>query len=427
MVAMAGAVLFFIWHAAVYLPGELKNIGYSKTDFVVFYAAGASITGSQPIEPVDLYGKPIKAIIHGLSTHKGGTTYLYLPQAAVLFAPFGLLSFADAAFVMLALNICFLLGAYYLTIWGLLRDSVFRLRYSVLLVVLTFTDTWVGLLLRGQVNGAVWFLLVLGTVMLVRQKQIVAGALISIATVFKIFPVIFVPYFLIKKQFAAAVSFAAAQCIILLATLPFFGVDGITYFLRHELPDLLHGHIGSLAQSTSLFGSFRMSVKLGWFDFISINRKFVVSVGEDVHRVLVILALIALVWLWWRLRAQRTPTQYLFEYSVIILFVLLFSKSIHDDFHFWMLPFLLYLVRAPLQKKYSAHHLLAAAILIVTQWWSLLPFDEDGTFLIFKAPTAGLLLALFLCVLGTWPYLRARLFYDAADSGDTAASSSRSI
>lgn len=175
-----------------------------------------------------------------------------------------------------------------------------------------------------------------------------------------------------------------------------------TDFINIQRDIIVHGDLGYLVDSTSLFGSFRAAVKNGAFDRIASQvthpRKYIVAIGEVIHRWSTAMVFILIIGTFWYTRKQKSPHAFLFDYATIILFILLFAKSIHSAFHLFALPFILFFVHFPLKRKYIMMHVVGITTLIMTHFWNVLPITPFWTIGVWKMPTLGLFILFFLAL-----------------------------
>src|SRR3990167_2194215 len=250
LLCVVAAVALFVFYTGWYQRQALQRIGYGETDYAVFYVAGTQLLHGVA---GDIYN-PATFIpaVKALRETNGGTRYVYFPASVFLFAPLALFSYKTGVVAWLFFNIALFVAAYYIGVW-LVDPRWWRLRYSLILAALTFSDTAVCLMKRGQINGLIWLVFMLGLVFLARGggrrgcdgragddgrevsgwrvvSEVVAGAMYGVNILLKIFPVVFVPYFILKKQWRAAVAVVVFLVVVFALTIPVFGGDGQTRF-----------------------------------------------------------------------------------------------------------------------------------------------------------------------------------------------------
>lgn len=394
------SILFFFYMTALDEHIRQQNSGFGQSDLAVFVVAGRSMIGLVDMQPMELYTNrvKIKRVIAAVRPAAGGTHFLYLPQSALFFVPFALLKFKTVTLLWLICNSLFVILAYYFSIAYLVRDQIMRIRYSLLLCALAFADTVQGLMRTGQINGFIWLLLIGGCIVLTQKNNLVSGVLFGIAATLKIFPIIFFPYLLLKGSWRSALTLLLTCLALVLLSLPWFGVHGLSTFTHDILPNLLRGDIGYIRESTSLFGSFMKSIQLGHWDWVGVSRKSIIAAGKNMHPFLVVGMLIIVSWVLYRRRKMKDATTILMDYSIVVLFILLFSKSIHSAYQLWTLPIIMYFFHLPLQRKFLGAHMFGVATLVLTQYSQRL-FTDNVVWWIIKPATLGMLVLFIVTLL----------------------------
>lgn len=399
------AIAFFIWFSAFHILQNERSRAAGKIDFVVFYSAGKMVTRND-VPAVKVYSrKVLLSVIHEVRKKKGPGVFLYPPPAAVIFVPLSVLNFKLAVSVWAVISSCAVIAAYYLTIGVLLADRITRIRYSVILAVLVLTDTLHSLFFYGQINGALLLLMIGGFAALSKNKAWLSGFLLSTATVLKIFPILFFPYLLIKKQWTAAISFVLTGIGWFALALPFFHWNGILYFFTNRIPHVLGAGVGYVNESTSLFGSFRASVRQHHFDWLSSNTKSLIDFGEKALPAISVLLLVGAGIVLLRARTILTGKQLLLDYGVIMLILLVVPKATHLAFHLWLIPIALYWiarVQRPYAPKDVAYAVLMVAILAFTGIWKIPHYYSVYHTILFLKPATAAMIILAIVVVGQY-------------------------
>lgn len=370
--AMILAVTFFVWQG-VHSNKDRERVGYGKTDFGVFVATGATILHSSGLKPSHIYTKTLfKPVVQRIRHVHGGTQFLYPPQAAVLFAPFAVLPFTTAASLFLWLNAFVFIVTYYTVIrWGI-GDRVQRIRYSALLVILAWSEPLSKVFKSGQLNVIVGALLVGGCIAIAYKRQYISGVALAIATAIKVFPVLFVPYLIIKKQWSALGAYVATSLALWLATLPFFGVDGLYRFWQYPFSWLMNGRLNYIGKSISLYGTFR-NMQYDFIDALQVSKHSLIVYGGYIFTVLTLCALVGLWYILWKRRTNTEPKGLLIEYTLIICFFLLFSKYIHTQYLVWLVPAILYCLAEPWKHTHERRMIgVGILVLFFTQFYTVL-------------------------------------------------------
>ncbi|OGY81422.1 MAG: hypothetical protein A3F54_02130 [Candidatus Kerfeldbacteria bacterium RIFCSPHIGHO2_12_FULL_48_17] len=423
LLCVVAAVALFVFYTGWYQRQALQRIGYGETDYAVFYVAGTQLLHGVA---GDIYN-PATFIpaVKALRETNGGTRYVYFPASVFLFAPLALFSYKTGVVAWLFFNIALFVAAYYIGVW-LVDPRWWRLRYSLILAALTFSDTAVGLMKRGQINGLIWLVFMLGLVFLARGggrrgrdgragddgrevsgwrvvSEVVAGAMYGVNILLKIFPVVFVPYFILKKQWRAAVAVVVFLVVVFALTIPVFGGDGQTRFWEVVLPKQLAGtDFGDNKNNNSLYGTFDYSTyqaESPWYAPAGAGHaEFQNYVLRYIHLVGTGVAFVALAWVLWRCRDRHARLDYLLDYALILLFVLLFAKGVRTAYNLWTIPAIVYFFSGRWSWRRVPLVLGALAVLLTTQFWRLLPVAVADVWGPLRITNVGLV-ALFVALL----------------------------
>ncbi len=410
---MIAVVIGFMFYHGYYYNNQHQKQGSGKVDFAVFYVAGSTITNNIDLEPIDLYTQnKIRPAIESVRSQNGGTHYLYLPQAAVLFAPFGFTSLGLMAKIWAAVNSLIFITTFYAIIrWLLNEQKLYNVRYSLTLLGLLFAKTTESLTSTGQVNGLLLGLMMLTFIGLAHQNKRtgmwLSGIGVALSSVLKVFPGIFIPYFLLKKRWKAFAISAGTVIILTLATVPFFGIDGMKVFMTERLPQLASGEVTGVAKSSSLYGTTRSAIKNQVLTFGETPKKEITNAVDKAYPFVVLFFAIGIGYILVRHRNEEHPTHYLIDYGLIMLFILLCAKIVHLQYHLWTIPLLLLLIRLPFKKTTTWLYIAAIIILALTQYGKLLSLPGIDTWLI-KPNTLGELLLLAILIGLRTPWLKDR-------------------
>jgi hypothetical protein len=266
------------------------------------------------------------------------------------------------------------------------RDRLQKIPYSLLLAALGYAAPVMGLFKTGQINTAIWLLMIGGCFSLAYRKQYVAGTMLAVATAVKVFPVIFFPYLLVKKQWEAAGAFMVTTALLWLSTIPFFGVGGVYRFWQYPFSLLMQGKLNFIHESISLYGTFRNVIRDGMFQWTEIPKKILISNVEHALTVLTVAALCGVGYLLWKHRTELQSRATIYEYTLIICVFLLFSKSIHPQYLFWLLPVLLLWI-SNFKKRWLVA--IGIALILFTQFYN--HFFLLHQVLLFRMHTIGVI------------------------------------
>lgn len=217
------ALLLVLVAAAAYSV----RIRGGMADFTVFYRAGGRLAAGELLyQPAD-----------------GHFMFKYLPASALLFVPLARLPLDVAEAVWFALSLLALAWSFVLVRRLVPRPHV---RYLLLASGLVLAKYFLHELRLGQINIVVMTVLLLATRALAGERtagrDATAGVLAGIATALKPYAVVFLPYFLIKRNWVACAAGVGVLALAVLVPALFYGVHGNT--------DLLRAWVATLSQST---------------------------------------------------------------------------------------------------------------------------------------------------------------------------------
>lgn len=164
---------------------------------------------------------------------------VYPPLYSFLFAPIALLPLRQAQVVWLALNQLFLLGSIvgFWQIWKARTGVILPLAFPVIFYLLagsiyhpTMEHLW-----YGQSNLPILFLVTWAIYLVVKPRPIIvwSALLFAIAIGLKVFPAIFLPYFIVRKKFWLVLTVVAFIVGLVLISLTV--VDPKDYFRFPEV------------------------------------------------------------------------------------------------------------------------------------------------------------------------------------------------
>ncbi len=359
-----------IWYHGYYYNHIHEKQAAGKVDLAVFYVAGAAITRQANLEPIELYSQnKIRPAIEQIRKQDGGSHYLYLPQAALLFAPATILPFTMFAKVWSVVNSMLIVTSLYAVIYWLIGDKhIFRWRWTMMIALMGLAKTTESLTSTGQINGAILALLVLTFIGIQQHKTITSGISIAVATTLKVFPVIWFPYFAIKKQWRLCIAGVVTGLIIWFASMPFFGVNGLAYFVKEKLPIVASGEVTGVYKSSSIYGSLRQAVRNDVLPRGNMSKEQLINLVGYINTTLTVITLAVVSWLIFKKRNEHDPITYLLDYGLMMCFVLLFAKIVHQQYHLWIVPIVLYLWHFPFQKRFIWLHGISILAFLLTQF-----------------------------------------------------------
>jgi len=215
-----------------------------QIDFRPYYIAGKSVLyGLDPyVNHVTQHPEFFTPVNAGESPASG---FIYLPIAALFFAPFSLFSYSTAKIIYSS----FILILLWLLLFELVRQSNFKIKGEALLFSMSSFPV-LAAFERGQIDILVCYLTVLGFLLYQRHRQkILPGFLFGLAFCIKLFPAIALLYFIAKRQFKVVLYAFISIAALLLAPIPSLGNSIYTSYLKRMLPEMF-GQITSAVPIT---------------------------------------------------------------------------------------------------------------------------------------------------------------------------------
>lgn len=201
---------------------------------------------------------------YGAATLKnGGNPYLggknfygafrYPPFDILFFFPFTFFPFifSEKLFTVFSL-LCFFFALFLLM--KILKLSLFNSLGLILLILVTNFFPAKYTLGMGQANNIVLLAIVLFIYFLLNKKQYIAGVFLALAITLKLFPVLFILYLLIQKQWKVLWAFILTIIATLLLVYIFLNHTVTVYFFQTILPNLLGASNGDYYYNQALSG-----------------------------------------------------------------------------------------------------------------------------------------------------------------------------
>ncbi len=169
--------------------------------------------------------------------HDSVEPFLYPPVAAVLLLPVAMLPLGAAKIVFVLINLL----AQFLGIAVLFSDRAPPQRRVLtaagwILVLLLFPFFW-GLYL-GQANSLVFLACALALRQVRRGDQLGGGALLAVAALLKVFPVVLLVLLLCKRQYRAVAASVVTMAVLSLLSLPVVGISTFQRFFTDVIPEI---------------------------------------------------------------------------------------------------------------------------------------------------------------------------------------------
>jgi len=201
-------------------------------DFTAYYTAGKVM--NLGLSPYKNYIEEDWLLWDGVAQFQH-SRFLYPPIAGNFFQPFAKLHYSAAKHIWNYLNFFFVISAVFL--W--LKISRFDKNIFAVFIAGIFTFNFFPLytlLERGQIDGLTFLLLTLGIFSVIKQKNFAAGIFFAIASVFKFYCLLLIPFLLLKKKFNTVISFAVSVILIIAAMYVFNGTLLVNDYVFNQLP-----------------------------------------------------------------------------------------------------------------------------------------------------------------------------------------------
>ncbi len=197
--------------------GALNNL--HGNDFAHNYLAGKLLSqGENPYRADLLLGEAQKLGIERVNP------FVYPLFIGLLFIPLSYLSYPQAQWVWFVLSHLFLAAGIFLWLQGLpktLRPMAGLIILAGLSIFFPLTRT----LTAGQLNLFILFLIITGWASQKKGNSVLTGITLGIATLIKLFPGLFLIYYLLRKQYKVFFSGLATLLSITVLLTAFFGLQ----------------------------------------------------------------------------------------------------------------------------------------------------------------------------------------------------------
>lgn len=209
---------------------DLSNKGWGGADFTAYYLGARLMRNGQ--SPFDATARVLLARSLGLREDR---PYIYLPPLAIMIIPLALLPPQPATLMWFWINVALLILSTMLIIrmLELHRNRVYPVAF--LIGVLVFYPA-ISSIFVGQANVLLLTLLVLVWYLAKRGNEVVAGVLIAVASLIKIFPFCVALYFLWKGKYRIFLCTVAALIVLIGISVAAVGLDSHLTYVRSVLP-----------------------------------------------------------------------------------------------------------------------------------------------------------------------------------------------
>jgi hypothetical protein len=205
-----------------------------QMDFAAFYTAGESVAAG--LSPYENYVTNEPPLWDGV-TRDVYSRFYYPPLTATLFAPLAAVSYGQAKIIWMAVSIACIALAMGIT-WRHLRLPARPEQVLVVSLLVLLFFPLITLLERGQIDAVTLLLLAASIPLLDGGKggQFFAGFLLAAATLLKPYSVVFVPFLLLRRRWAALAGYAASGLLFLVLSLIANGPQMLLEYALVHLP-----------------------------------------------------------------------------------------------------------------------------------------------------------------------------------------------
>jgi hypothetical protein len=209
---------------------DVSNKDWGGADFTAYYLGARLIRNGQ--SPYDATARVLEARSLGLREDR---PYIYLPPLAIMIIPLALLPPQPATLIWFGTNVALLILSTMLIIrmLELHRNKVYPVAF--LIGALAFYPAICSIFV-GQTNTVLLTLLVLAWYLAKRGNEVVAGVMIAVASLIKIFPFCVALYFLWKGKYRIFLGTVAALIVLIGISVAAVGLDPHLTYVKSVLP-----------------------------------------------------------------------------------------------------------------------------------------------------------------------------------------------
>ncbi len=310
----------------IFMLLEIKNNRFWLADFEVYYKAAGRI-------------------LHGENLYRIAADDFYIfkysPASAIFFIPFTVVPFFAAKIIYWIMLTAAIVFGFVLSIkliakrFDLLPAK--KINLVVLLGALILAVHFQRELHLGQVNHLLLVFYLLSALLFIRKKPVASSAILAMSVFIKPFAFIFIPYFLVKKNFRAVFWFVVFSLVIFLLPLIFYGPS-----------KFLDQNLGWLTEMKIELNNKQDVLQLANHTIFSVIARYsplrLINFTDDITKIyqFVLLICIALMVLWFIRRGKINPAGGTPEFALLISLIPLLSFTSQNAFGFTeLLVFLL--------------------------------------------------------------------------------------
>lgn len=202
-------------------------------DFAAYYTAGKVM--NLGLNPYKNYIAENWELWDGVAQFNH-SRFLYPPIAGNFFQLIAKLPYSTVKHIWNYLNLLFILTSVF--IW--LKISGYHKNFLVILIsgvlILNFFPLYT-LLERGQIDGLIFLLISTGILLVCNKRDnLLSGFLFALASVFKFYSLLLIPFLIIKKKYVTASSALISLIIIISAMYLINGKDEVNDYIFNQTP-----------------------------------------------------------------------------------------------------------------------------------------------------------------------------------------------
>ncbi len=328
--ALTGLIAFTIVYGGYRLARSLVS-PMQGFDFSQYYVTGRLLLQGEPeriYEQNETYQATARQV--GVRGEFWGGGNAYPPFMAVFSIPFAYLSYSGARLLFFFLSLAAMAGAIPLLFANRpprRRRELIGLGWCGLFV---FWPTFFTLN-HGQINGFLFLFCSLGLYFIRKQCPLRAGFFIAAAAVIKIFPLVLLPLFLLKRQYRLIGATLICMALLTALTLPLCGLEAYQAFFQEVLP-----------RNFSAGSELRNQGFVGFLEKLLTDNGHVASLGDFpneakwIARACSVLVLAATVFIT-RRRKEVESYRYELEYGLYFVVALLVLAKSYEHYGLFLL------------------------------------------------------------------------------------------
>lgn len=312
------------------------------------------------------------------------------PFSTLFFWPLTFFAPLTAKHIWILLNLAFLVP-----IAWILR-SITGLNYRRIGIVTLLSFPLYRNLLYGQFYVFLLLLILTACISYLREYRALAGALVAIAAVCKIFPLLLCVFFIQRRDWRALASVAITGCSAVAISIALFGLNAHRTWLLEILPWVMHGEgLGTYATSASISGILHrlFLFEPQWNPHPWHYSPLAYAILGPVLQVLLLAPAILLV-----RRRETSQRQILLEWSALLTAALT-TSTIPASYNFALMIFPICVLSSVLLQSRRYRYLLALILAYLIIGLPIpAPNNLSGLKLLLYVPRLPLMIAVLLTI-----------------------------